>query len=176
MNFLHLNSTLIEFLECNNLSEASYESHNLNSIRLVDSSEVADINTEVQSLIKENNDKAHTDRFEHSTIEQLELNERVLQEGIISLDLVKEAQLLDNFIQEIVHYKVLPKNYFLRKGILLHKKANIECIVLPHGLICILVHSNHFSFHGRHSPIYKILELIKKVWYHPNLELSLIHI
>ena len=100
----------------------------------------------------------------------MELNERVLQDGIISLDLVKEAQTLDNFIQEIVHSKVMPNNYFLRKGILLHRKATIERIVLPRGLICILVHSNHFSFHGRHSPIYKILELIKKVWYHPNLE------
>ena len=33
----------------------------------------------------------------------------------------------------------------------------------------ILAHCYHFSLYGNHSPTYKVLELVRKIWYHPNL-------
>ena len=92
------------------------------------------------------------------------------QEGIISLDIIREAQLLDGYVQGILKTLGKHENYFLRKGILLHKKSGEERIVLPLSMANILAHCYHFSLYGNHSPSCKVLELVRKIWYHPNLE------
>ena len=69
-----------------------------------------------------NEDHFKWDSFEPNVLQCLESNERILQDGIISLDTIREAQLLHGYIQGILKTLDKHENHFLRKGILIHRR------------------------------------------------------
>ena len=132
INFLNLHSAVVDLLDTNIEVSNKCSDFNVNSIRLSTDGEKKKVDT------KPKGDEIKLDSFEPNVVQCLDLNERILQDGIISLDTIREAQLLDGFIQGILKTLDKNENYFLRKGILLHRRSNEERIVFFSTLLPFL--------------------------------------
>ena len=122
------------------------------------------------SQIGENFDETFFNNYEHDQLESLRLNTSVIRNGSITLDLIRESQSTDPMINDILSKDPLPNHYFIRKGILLNNKNNIEKIVLAYSLLPVLIHRYHFSYSGGHMPASKVIEHISEMYYHPHLK------
>ena len=83
--------------------------------------------------------------LETNGLETLRLNCAVIRDGTITLDLLKESQLMDPLISKIKSITPLPPNYQIRSGILIFNKNGSEKIVLAKSLLPIILHRYHFS-------------------------------
>ena len=107
--------------------------------------------------------------LEANGLETLRLNCAVIRDGTITLDLLKESQLMDPLISKIKSINPLPPNYQIRSGILIFNKNGSEKIVLAKSLLPIILHRYHFSYHGWHLNTRKMIETINLMYYRPKL-------
>ena len=107
--------------------------------------------------------------LETNSLETLRLNCAVIRDGTITLDLLKESQLMDPLISKIKSITPLPANYQIRSGILIFNKNGNEKIVLAKSLLPIILHRYHFSYHGWHLNTRKMIETINLMYYRPKL-------
>ena len=113
--------------------------------------------------------KSVADDLEANDLETLKLNCSVIRDGTITLNLLRESQLMDPLISEIKNTTPLPPNYIIRSGILIFNKNGIEKIVLAKSLLPVILHRYHFSYHGWHMNTRKTIESINLLYYHPKL-------
>ena len=131
----------------------------LNVIRLVSQEPILD-NMSTDSVAAD---------LETNGLETLRLNCAVIRDGTITLDLLRESQLMDPLISKIKSITPLPANYQIRSGILIFNKNGSEKIVLAKSLLPIILHRYHFSYHGWHLNTRKMIETINLMYYRPKI-------
>ena len=72
------------------------------------------------------------------SLEEFTLNAKIIRDGKLSLQLLKEEQENDVFIQDILKKTPLPKPFFTNKGFLLAKIKGNDRIVVPQSLMSTL--------------------------------------
>ena len=107
--------------------------------------------------------------LETNDLETLKLNCAVIRDGTITLNLLKESQLMDPLISKIKNTNPLPPNYQIRSGILIFNKNGSEKIVLAKSLLPVIFHRYHFSYHGWHLNTKKMIENINLMYYRPKM-------
>ena len=110
---------------------------------------------------------------ENTNLDNFKLNSKIITDGQITIDLFRESQKSDEFCKSISIKDALPKEFLMRKGILIKIVNSVEKLVLPKAIFNILVNNLHFSTDGRHSSQTNMLEQIKETYFFPNLAKSL---
>ena len=99
----------------------------------------------------------------------LQLNGKILSDGLITLELFKECQQSDVFCSDITGKTPIPRGFSVQRGILIKNHQNIDKLVLPESLLPVLINNLHFSMDGRHSSHTNMTDRISETYYLPNL-------
>ena len=114
----------------------------------------------------------HTTSLEQEnpmSFDEFTLNAKIVRDGKLSLQVLKEEQSRDTFIQEILEQNPLPKPFFLHKGFLLAKIRGNDRIVVPQSLMSNLKKQLHHSILGLHQSAKLMHARISKLFWHPTL-------
>ena len=101
--------------------------------------------------------------------EQLIINSKLIQDGMIALNVLLEAQITDPFICTIKTKDPLPDKYSIKNGYLLHETDKKNKFVIPQALFTIVQNSLHHQIWGRHQPADKMYQILTKHFYLPGL-------
>ena len=105
--------------------------------------------------------------------EQLIINSKLIQDGMIALTVLKEAQATDPLICTIKAKDPLPNKYSIKNGFLLHETNGQQKFVIPQSLFTIVQNSLHHQIWGRHQPAEKMYQILTKHFYLPGLMTTL---
>ena len=101
--------------------------------------------------------------------ERLIINSKLIQDGMIALSVLLDAQLTDPFITTVKTKDPLPNNYSIKNGYLLHKSNGQNKFVIPQTMLTVVQNSLHQQLWGRHQPADKMYHILTKHFYLPNL-------
>ena len=101
--------------------------------------------------------------------EQLIINSKLIQDGMIALNVLLEAQLTDPLICNIKAKNPLPEHYSIKNEYLLHNTNGQDKFVIPQSLFTIIQNSLHHQIWGRHQPADKMYQILTKHFYLPGL-------
>ncbi len=101
-------------------------------------------------------------------LEHLELNTSLLRDGQLSVEQFSHAQRLDPTLSE--YFDKPPREYFVRKGLLMHKAQGIEKIALPDNLLEPLLFTLHFTLLGKHNSKTSIIKTISEKYFCKDLD------
>ena len=96
------------------------------------------------------------------------LNASILVNGLISVDQFIEAQRCDPFCQQLM--QKVPRDYLLRKNILIRVTNGKERLVLPKSLLQHLMFGMHYGSTGGHASKTTMHKQLSELYYYPNLE------
>ena len=119
----------------------------------------------------------HTTSLEQEgdvSLEDFTLNSKIIRDGKLSLQVLKEEQERDIFIQDILKKDPIPKPFFVHKGFVLAKIKGNDRIVVPQSLMSTLKQQLHHSILGLHQPATLMYARITKLFWHPDLMEQLI--
>ena len=103
-------------------------------------------------------------------IDHLRINQKILSDGLISVDTFRRAQETDEtFGPYLTGDKALPANWSIDKGILLHVSRDTKKLMLPVHLLEALYNTKHLSLYARHAPHSSLYSDISRHYWHPQL-------
>ena len=114
----------------------------------------------------------HTTSLEQEgnvSLDEFTLNAKIIRDGKLSLQVLKEEQEKDIFIQDILKKDPIPKPFFTHKGFVLAKIKGNDRIVVPQSLMSTLKKQLHHSILGLHQPATLMHARISKLFWHPDL-------
>ena len=102
-----------------------------------------DINnpSNANSTSEELNDENSTNdpEYEQSTLERIRLGNKLMEDGMLKLETLRQAQQMDPSLTKLYYSEKRPKQYKIRSKLLIHGEGNDEKFVLPHNLISYFV-------------------------------------
>ena len=101
--------------------------------------------------------------------ERLIINSKLIQDGMIALSVLQDAQATDPLICTIKAKDPLPNKYSIKNGFLLHETDGQQKFVIPQSLFTIVQNSLHHQIWGRHQPAEKMYQILTKHFYLPGL-------
>ena len=105
--------------------------------------------------------------------ERLIINSKLIQDGMIALSVLRDAQTTDPLISTIKAKDPLPNRYSIKNGFLLHETNGQQKFVIPQSLFTIVQNSLHHQIWGRHQPAEKMYQILTKHFYLPGLMATL---
>ena len=121
--------------------------------------------TEPHSTSQEETKEGHKADIDH-----LRINQKILTDGLISVDTFRRAQETDEtFGPYLIGDKALPTNWQIDKGILLHVSRDTKKLMLPVHLLEALYTTKHLSLYARHAPHSTLYSDISRHYWHPHL-------
>jgi hypothetical protein len=125
------------------------------------------------NLNNDNHNGGEQTHNDQNTIDSLILNAKVLKDGHISLETLREEQNNDIEINNIKTTDPMPKQYFLRNGFLLARIHDTERIVIPESLFKQLSYQYHHSLLGLHQTPDTMYRRLSRIFYHKDLQARL---
>ena len=103
-------------------------------------------------------------------IEHLRINQKILSDGLISVDTFRRAQETDEtFGPYLAGTQALPPKWSVEKGILLYVSKDTKKLMLPVHLLEALYNTKHLSLYSRHAPHSTLYSDISRHYWHPHL-------
>lgn len=99
----------------------------------------------------------------------LYLNSKLINDGKISLESFKECQQTDEFCEDIKAKDPLPKDYLIRKNLLIKKINGHEKLVLPEKLLNSMLVNMHYTVLGQHKSASAMQKTISEHYFFPDL-------
>ena len=111
-----------------------------------------------------------TNEGHKADIDHLRINQKILSDGLISMDTFRRAQETDEtFGPYLAGDTALPDDWSIEKGILLHVSRDTKKLMLPVHLLEALYNTKHLSLYARHAPHSTLYADISRHYWHPHL-------